>query len=77
MLWEADPPPPTPIGEWGEPDVRQVRLDIMVPGMNAAVDENEATDEWFSKYVGDVPPVTSKVTVTADKDEVEVEVIYE
>ena len=50
MLWEADPPPDTPCGGWGEPDVRQVRLDIIVPGMNAKVDENEATDEWFNKY---------------------------
>ena len=64
MLWEADPPPPTPIGEWGEPDVRQVRLDIKVPGFNAAIDENEATDEWFNKYALPTPP--------SEKTEVEV-----
>lgn len=60
MLWEADPPPPTPIGEWGEPDVRQVRLDIMVPGFNAAIDENEATDLWFNSYT---QPLSDKTEV--------------
>ena len=54
-LWEADPPPDTPCGEWGEPVVRQVKLDIIVPGFNAGVDENEATDEWYSMYAGDQP----------------------
>lgn len=62
MLWEADPDPPTPVGEWGEPDVRQVKLDIMVPGFNAAIDEDEATDLWFNSYVVPSP----------DKTEVEV-----
>ena len=67
MLWEADPPPPTPIGEWGEPDVKQVRLDIMVPGYNAAIDENEATDEWFNSYVAETPAPQLNVDVIADK----------
>lgn len=68
MLWEADPDPPTPIGEWGEPDVRQVKLDIMVPGMNAAIDENEATDLWFNSYVVPSPDKT-EVEVKYKKDE--------
>ena len=54
-LWEADPPPDTPCGEWGEPVVRQVKLDIIVPGFNAALDENEATDEWYKLYACDKP----------------------
>ena len=69
MLWEADPPPPTPIGEWGEPDVRQVRLDIKVPGFNAAIDENEATDEWFNKYVQTPPSQKTEIEVRYKEDE--------
>ena len=61
MLWEADPDPPTPIGEWGEPDVRQVKLDIKVPGFNALIDENEATDEWFNRFALIPPPSTGMV----------------
>ena len=75
MLWEADPPPPTPIGEWGEPDVKQVRLDIMVPGYNAAIDENEATDEWFNSYVAETPAPQRNVDVIADKG-VKINVTY-
>lgn len=67
MLWEADPDPPTPIGEWGEPDVKQVRLDIIVPGFNAKIDENEATDLWFNSYVSPTPEPQLNVDVAHDK----------
>ena len=67
MLWEADPDPPTPIGEWGEPDVKQVKLDIMVPGYNAALDEDEATDLWFNSYAAETPEPKLTVDVIADK----------
>ena len=76
MLWEADPYPPTPIGEWGEPDVKQVKLDIIVPGYNAAIDENEATDLWFNSYLKPTPQPQHIVEVVAPKGEVEVVTKY-
>jgi hypothetical protein len=67
MLWEADPPPDTACGEWGEPDVKQVKLDIRLPGFNAYLDEDEATDLWFNSYAAEIPVPKLKVDVTHDK----------
>jgi len=67
MLWEADPPPDTACGEWGEPDVRQVKLDIRIPGYNALMDEDEATDEWFNRY--DKPTLAPQLEVDVTADE--------
>lgn len=41
-LWEADPPPTSPIaGEWATRAIRQIALDIVEPGFNAGIDVNE------------------------------------
>ena len=67
-LWEADPPPDTPCGEWEESMITQVVLDWSAPGFNAKIDVNHAQKEWYNKQVGESgepPPndITIKVIV--------------
>lgn len=48
-LWEADPPPDTPIGEWesGNIAIVQYKLDIKEEGFNARIDVNQTTQAWI------------------------------
>lgn len=55
-LWEADPPPDTPIGYWSESKIVQVRLDFAKHGFNASIDEDEAQKIWYNNQVGTLPP---------------------
>lgn len=65
-LWEADPPPPTPISGWGDEigAITQVKLDTQMLGWNAVIDIDQTTQEWIDKVLGvatpdptDPPPV--------------------
>jgi hypothetical protein len=56
-LWEADPPPDTPIAGWVNGGaVVQVALSKTIPGFNTVVDLNETTREWLNKQIGVTPP---------------------
>jgi len=56
-LWEADPPPDTPIAGWTDGGaVVQVALSKSIPGFNDVVDLNETTKEWLDKHIGTSPP---------------------
>ena len=54
-LWEADPPPDTPIGEWepGNIAIIQYKLDIKKDGFNARIDENQTTQAWIDSVTQD------------------------
>lgn len=70
-LWEADPPPDTPIGYWSEADsvIKQVKLDFAKEGFSASIDENIAQGEWYAKavQVGD-GPIVHEVLVPKNAD---------
>lgn len=60
-LWEADPPPDTPIKGWEENGIKakvtQVKLDWTPPGFNTKIDLDETTQEWLDNNTGTpVPP---------------------
>jgi hypothetical protein len=56
-LWEADPPPDTPIAGWVDGgDVVQVALSKSIPGFNTVVDLNETTQEWLNSHIGTPTP---------------------
>jgi len=56
-LWEADPPPDSPIaGRWTKRAIRQVLLDWQAPGFNAKIDVNQMEEDFYNKYAGGGPP---------------------
>lgn len=74
-LWEADPPPDTPIGFWAESEsvIKQVRLDFPKEGFTAQIDENEAQDEWYAGATGGgSEPIVHRVIVPTNADVIEI-----
>lgn len=61
-LWEADPPPDTPIGYWNESVITQVRLDFMKEGFTASIDENEALEEWYREQTDEKDNTKERLT---------------
>jgi hypothetical protein len=57
-LWEADPPPDTPIAGWvnGGP-LTQMALGTTLPGFNTKIDIDEAEASWFEQFLPAPPPV--------------------
>lgn len=57
-LWEADPPPETPIGYWEISDsvITQRKLDFAKPGFSASIDEDIALADWYQKAIAGEPP---------------------
>lgn len=76
-LWEADPPPETPIGYWAVENSKIVQriLDFVKDGFNASIDENIVTDnDWYNKQVDDaivIPPKRVRIEIPEDADIIE------
>lgn len=70
-IWEADPPPETPIGYWQIADsvVTQRKLDFIKAGFNAKIDEDIADATWYLSWVNGSPPSPSP-TGGVDRDKV-------
>jgi hypothetical protein len=60
-LWEADPPPDTPIGYWDKSVIIQIKLDFAKPGFNASVDEDEADLTWYLSQLGTTPTLKAQL----------------
>lgn len=65
-LWEADPPPDTPIGYWNKSVIIQTKLDFVKPGYNASIDENEADENWYTSQFGEPVELTIEVPKSVD-----------
>lgn len=61
-LWEADPPPDTPCGEWPDTEILQYKLSTFVAGFNnvynqpVQVDLNKARRKWYEDNLQSNPP---------------------
>jgi len=75
-LWEADPPPDTPIAGWGNScAIRQVALGKAWAGFNTTIDVDEVEDTWLAQYWKPTPP--SDCTEAVEKALEAQAIIYE
>jgi len=67
-LWEADPPPDTLIGYFGEPVIRQIRLDHYEEGFSAKIDTNTMIESYWRKHIEpEGPSIRSRLEKIADE----------
>lgn len=59
--------PLLPVG-WGRWDVWQYKGDVAEPGMNAMVDWNRCSDEWFAQYESGSDEVTLSIKAATAAD---------